>query len=53
MEESCLHRLLFNKMLNFLVLSSVFKYDASFWFLKTFFYCVFFVCVFVPVVEWQ
>lgn len=45
MEESCLQRLLFNKMLNFLVLSSVFKYDASFWFLKTCFSCVFFVCV--------
>lgn len=35
MEESCLQRLLFNKMLNFPVLPSVFKYDASFWFLKT------------------
>lgn len=35
MEESCLQRLLFNKMLNFPVLPSGFKYDASFWFLKT------------------
>lgn len=45
MEESCLQRLLFNKMLNFPVLSTVFKYDASFWFLKTFLLCFLCLCL--------